>query len=110
MLFFTGKKKDLREFTPKELETALAKGEVILVDVREHAEHQAACIEGAICHPLSSFDPNALPEGDVVLHCGVGKRSAMAAEKCAKAGVKIAGHLAGGLNAWAQAGLPVKRR
>jgi rhodanese-related sulfurtransferase len=39
----------------------------------------------------------------------VGKRSAMAAEQCAKAGVKIAGHLAGGINAWAQAGLPVKR-
>jgi rhodanese-related sulfurtransferase len=109
MLFFTGKKTDLRDFTPQELETALAKGEVILVDVREHAEHDAARIEGALCHPLSIFDPHTLPEGNVVLHCGVGKRSAMAAERCAKAGVKIAGHLAGGINAWAQAGLPVKR-
>jgi len=109
MLFSTGNKTDLREFTPRELEAALAKGEVILVDVREHAEHDAARIDGAVCYPLSTFDPTALPEGNVVLHCGVGKRSAMAAGQCAKAGVKIAGHLAGGINAWAQAGLPVKR-
>ncbi|MCB5944035.1 rhodanese-like domain-containing protein [Acidocella sp. KAb 2-4] len=108
MLFFTGKKTDLRDFTPRELEAALAKGEVILVDVREHGEHADVRIEGAICHPLSSFNPKALPAGNVVLHCGVGRRSAMAAEHCAKAGVKIAGHLAGGLNAWVQAGLPVK--
>jgi len=109
MLFSTGNKTDFREFTPRELEAALAKGEVILVDVREHAEHDAARIDGAVCYPLSTFDPTALPEGNVVLHCGVGKRSAMAAGQCAKAGVKIAGHLAGGINAWAQAGLPVKR-
>ncbi len=109
MLFSTGAKTELRDFTPEELEAALAKGDVILVDVREHPEHDAARIEGALCYPLSTFDPQALPEGNIVLHCGVGRRSAMAAEQCAKAGVKIAGHLAGGINAWAQAGLPVTR-
>jgi rhodanese-related sulfurtransferase len=45
----------------------------------------------------------------VVLSCAAGKRSRMAADICAKAGVKVAGHLAGGLGAWMQAGLPVIR-
>jgi rhodanese-related sulfurtransferase len=100
---------DLRDFSPAELRDALAKQEVLLVDVREPGEFTAARIEGAALHPLSSFAPAALPEGAVVLHCGVGKRSRIAAELCAKAGVKVAGHLAGGLAAWAQAGLPIIR-
>jgi len=44
-----------------------------------------------------------------VLYCAAGKRSRTAAELCAKAGVPVAGHLAGGVSAWVQAGLPVSR-
>lgn len=109
MRFFGGKNRGLREFLPAELNFALARNEVVLVDVREPGEHQAARIEGATLHPLSCFDPAALPKGEVVLHCGVGKRSRMAADLCAKAGVKVAGHLGGGLAAWTAAGLPVVR-
>lgn len=109
MLNFGFRKSELREFSPAELREALAKGEVVLVDVREPGEHRAARIGGAILHPLSAFDPGALPGGAVVLHCGVGKRSRMAAGLCAQAGVAVAGHLAGGMAAWAAAGLPVER-
>lgn len=97
----------LRDFSPAELSAALARGEVVVVDVREPDEYRAAHIAGAVLHPLSSFDPAALPEGAVVLQCGVGKRSRMAADLCARAGVTIAGHLAGGLKDWAMAGLPL---
>ena len=100
---------ELRDFLPGELRDALARQEVVLVDVREHGEHQAARIDGALLQPLSSFDPANLPEGRVVLHCAAGKRSRMAAELAAKAGVKVAGHLAGGISAWMQAGLAVSR-
>ncbi|WP_298224316.1 rhodanese-like domain-containing protein [Acidocella sp.] len=106
-MFFFEKKMAIYEFTPAELHEALTANRVILVDVREPEEHAAARIKTAINHPLSKFDPTGLPPGAVVLHCGVGKRSAMAAHLCAKAGVKIAGHLAGGLSAWNAAGLPV---
>lgn len=109
MSFFGSKKTPLRDFKPAELSYALARKEVVLVDVREPGEHQAARIEGATLHPLTRFDPAALPKGEVVLHCGVGKRSRMAADLCAKAGVKIAGHLEGGLAAWTSAGLPIIR-
>jgi rhodanese-related sulfurtransferase len=98
---------DFRDFSPAELNAALVAGEVVLVDVREPPEYHQARIEGAILHPLSSFDPTALPAGEIVLQCGVGKRSLMAAQLCARAGVKVAGHLDGGLSAWAQSGLPL---
>jgi rhodanese-related sulfurtransferase len=101
---------DFRDFTPAALSTALAAGEVVLVDVREPPEYQQARIEGAILHPLSSFDPAALPTGEIVLQCGVGKRSLMAAQLCARAGVKVAGHLAGGLSVRAAARQRLSRR
>ena len=97
----------LREFTPAELHDALAKLEVVLVDVREPEEFRNAHIAGAILHPLSRFDPASLPPGEIVLTCGVGKRSRMAAQMCEMAGVKVAGHLAGGMAGWAVAGLPM---
>lgn len=99
----------LRDFTPQELSDALAGLEVVLVDVREPDEFSNARIAGAVLRPLSSFDPADLPPGAVVLMCGVGKRSRMAANICAQAGVKVAGHLAGGISAWAGAGLPLLR-
>jgi len=99
----------LRDFTALELSGALAKLEVVLVDVREEEEFRNARINGAVLHPLSQFDPASLPPGEIVLMCGVGKRSRLAAGVCATAGVKVAGHLAGGIAAWAAAGLPVLR-
>ena len=99
---------ELRDFSPAELRDAIARLEVVLVDVREPAEYHNARIEGAVLRPLSQFDPTDLPPGAIVLQCGVGKRSAMAAELCNRAGVKVAGHLAGGLSAWANAGLPLQ--
>ncbi len=98
---------ELRNFSPAELNDALARLEVVLVDVREPEEARGARIAGAVLHPLSRFDPIDLPPGDIVLHCAAGKRSRMAAELCDQAGVKVAGHLAGGIAAWAGAGLPV---
>jgi len=109
MFSFGGKTTPLRDLSPYELRDALAAGGVTLVDVREPGEFAAARIEGAVNCPLSSFDPAKLPAGDIILHCGVGRRSATAAGHCAKAGRALVGHLAGGINAWMQAGLPVVR-
>jgi rhodanese-related sulfurtransferase len=96
-----------RDFTPAELNAALAALEVVLVDVREKQEFLQARIEGAILHPLSSFDPSSLPPGEIVLLCAAGKRSRIAGTICAQAGVHVAGHLEGGLSAWAADGLPL---
>lgn len=99
----------ITELSPAELQQALAAGKITLIDVREPTEFKARRIQGAQSMPLSTFDPRKLPspaERSVVFNCGVGRRSAMAIEKCAAAGVAHSTHLRGGLDAWIAAGLP----
>jgi len=99
----------VRDISPRELATMLHGNEIVLIDVREPDEFAGARIHGALLAPLSSFDAASLPRNPaqpVVLQCGSGKRSAAAAAQCLKAGVPIAGHLAGGITAWKHAGFP----
>lgn len=100
------------DLTPADVHDRLNARQIVLVDVREPAEYAAERIHGALNLPLTTFDPAALPVGGdrpVVLQCGSGKRSATALDLCRKAGVDVAGHLAGGIGAWRAAGLPVIR-
>jgi rhodanese-related sulfurtransferase len=99
-----------QDLSPAELNSLLAAHAVTLIDVREPAEYAAERIEGAVLHPLSGFDPRALPEGRLVFQCGVGKRSLAALQRYQAAGLPPAQHLQGGLAAWKQAGLPVRRQ
>lgn len=101
-----------RDIDAGQLQTALQRGDIVLVDVREPDEHRAERINGAVSLPLSQFDPKALPPASgktVVLHCAGGVRSAKALDICRRHGVEVGGHLAGGLNAWKAAGLPTVR-
>jgi len=101
----------LTELTPLMLDAALKSGEVILVDVREPNEFAAARIHGAVNYPLSTFDPALLPSEPskrVVLSCAGGVRSVTAWQQCQVNGLGVSEHLAGGLRAWAAAGLPVE--
>lgn len=98
----------IRDLSPEQVRTKLRQGEILLIDVREPPEYAAGRIHGALNFPLSTFDPKALPthERKIVLQCGSGKRSAMAIERCQRAGVDVDSHLAGGIMAWREAGLP----
>ena len=105
-MFGAPKPKDL---TPQQVKAALDARQILLIDVREPDEYVAEKIAGATNVPLSTFDPAALPDAGgktVVLQCAGGKRSAMAVDRCRKAGQAIETHLAGGLTAWKAAGLP----
>jgi rhodanese-related sulfurtransferase len=85
-------------------------GKLLLIDVREPSEYASERIAGALLYPLSTFDAAALPtDGSrrVVFHCGSGKRSLTAAERCIEAGQARAAHMAGGIAAWKAAGLPL---
>lgn len=100
------------DLSPTEIADAMASGTIVLIDVRETQEYAAERIDGARLFPLSNFDPRALPAGDgrtIVFHCGSGMRSAKAVMQCQAAGVAVDGHLAGGIQAWKAAGLPVLR-
>ena len=98
----------LQELTPTQVHNALRDRSIVLVDVREPQEYVTERIHGALLFPLSTFDPGALPTGDrpVVLHCGSGKRSAVAVAKCMEAGVPVTMHMKGGILAWKHARLP----
>ena len=97
--------------TPEQVNAWLQAGEILLVDVREANEYAFERIHGALLYPLSTFDAGALPtEGrKLVLHCGSGKRSMTAAHKLQAAGHGHLTHLAGGIQAWKAAGMPVIR-
>lgn len=99
----------LTELDAAEVSAGMARGEILLVDVREPNETAAERIPGAVLMPLSRFDPGALPKGNVVFTCQVGKRSALAVAKCRAAGVPVNTHMRGGLTAWKAAGLPTTR-
>lgn len=102
----------LKELDPADVAQLLAEGAITLVDVREPNEYAAAHIKGAILMPLSAFDPDAMPVAEgkpVVLHCGIGGRSAKAVAACQGAGVAVDTHLKGGIQAWIAAGLPVEK-
>jgi rhodanese-related sulfurtransferase len=99
------------EATPEQVRDWLENGEILLVDVREANEYAFERIRGAVLYPLSTFDPTALPiEGRrLVLHCASGMRSLRAAHALHAAGHSNLAHLAGGIQAWKSAGLPVIR-
>ena len=96
------------EVAPADVQTWLEEGGVLLVDVRETREYDAEHIAGALLLPLSSLDPEffpVLPGRRVVLHCAIGKRSLAAAKMLRAAGHGDVMHMAGGLDAWKDAGL-----
>lgn len=92
------------------LKAAMDRGEVLLIDVREPAEHAREHIAGATLMPLSTFDAARLPAHGgkrVVVHCASGKRSAEAARRLEAAGVTNVYNFVGGLPGWRAAGYPV---
>jgi rhodanese-related sulfurtransferase len=102
----------LHEMSPSELKLLLDQHRALLIDVREPDEFAAQRIHGALLHPLSTFEPAALPtDGSrlLVFQCGSGKRSATAARAYMAAGAPRATHLTGGIGAWNAAGLPTIR-
>jgi rhodanese-related sulfurtransferase len=85
-------------------------GQVQLVDVRLEEEWEAGHIAGAKHIPLDSLSARA-DEIDrsqpVVLYCRSGDRSGGAADALAASGWEVES-MEGGLEAWAQKGLPLE--
>ncbi|MBF4160926.1 rhodanese-like domain-containing protein [Nocardioides acrostichi] len=81
----------------------------LVVDVREPHEWAAGRIDGAVHHPLSALDPVLLAaqQRPVLAVCRSGGRSSRAAQVLAAQGGPAVYNLAGGMQAWARAGLPM---
>ena len=84
-----------------------------LIDVREDNEYAAGHAAGAehlgrgvIERDIVSKHPNK--DEELILYCGGGYRSALAAESLQKMGYTNAWSMAGGWSAWKDAGAPIE--
>ena len=97
------------EISPEQVAELWWRGEVQLIDVREPYEHEAGRIEGARhieLERLASEAETVDRDRPVVFHCRLGARSAMATQAFRAAGYD-AHNMTGGLQAWADARLPL---
>ena len=102
---------EVHDLTPQEVYKGIAEGRYLLVDVREPNEVAAEAYPGGVVVPLSTFDPNQIPDPhgkQVVFACRSGKRSVTASLAAQAAGLPYDHHLAGGILGWKAAGLPTK--
>ena len=104
-------KKSIQEITPHDTLAQQAKG-ALVVDVREDTEWQAGRIAGAIHLGKGVIERDiekAIPDKNskIILYCGGGFRSVLAAESIQKMGYRDVLSMSGGWREWTTAGLPV---
>jgi rhodanese-related sulfurtransferase len=98
------------ELAPARVAELAAAGEIELIDVRLNYEWEAGRLAGARHVEVNELtgEAESIPrERAVVFYCRGGNRSAMAAQAFREAGWE-AYNMAGGVSAWAQAGLPLE--
>jgi len=101
----------VHDLTPEDVSKGMVEGRYLLVDVREPNEVAVDAFPDAVVVPLSSFDPQDIPDPhgkQVVFACRSGKRSVTASLAAQAGGLAYDKHLAGGMLAWKAAGLPTK--
>ena len=100
----------LHKLSPRDVESRLASGQAVLVDIREADEFARSHIAGAQSLPLSVWEKAHLgvdPAKDVIFTCRSGMRTAGACDRLTARVVGDAFVLDGGIDGWARAGLPV---
>ena len=102
---------EVTNLTPVEVAAGMQAGRIVLVDVREPNETAVEAYPDAVLVPLSAFDPASIPDPQgkqVVFACRSGRRSITASVAAQDAGYPYTAHMAGGIIAWKQAGLPTR--
>ena len=100
------------EVSARQAHDAVARGDGVLVDVREPWEYQEYRIAGAVLIPMGEVIARVaeIPtDRDVYVHCKVGARSARVVEFLRRQGMERTFNVGGGIDAWVDAGLPVER-
>lgn len=106
----------IEEITPQEVKEKFdSEDDFVLLDVREKDEWEQSRIAGAsylgkgvIERDIEEEYPDT--DQELVLYCGGGYRSALAADNLQKMGYRNVKSLAGGFRSWLEAGLPVEKR
>ncbi|HDP89839.1 MAG TPA: rhodanese-like domain-containing protein [Thioalkalivibrio sp.] len=101
--------------TPNDAVRLMNQGDALILDVREDNEVRQGFIEGAKHIPLGvlakRIDEISGSKGKpVIAYCRSGNRSASACSILTKAGFENVHNLKGGVMAWSQANLPLKKK
>jgi rhodanese-related sulfurtransferase len=105
----------IRECTVHDVKRRLDADErFYLIDVREHEEWAKGHLPGArhLCKGIIERDiETAIPDhdADIVLYCGGGYRSALAADNLRQMGYTRVTSMDGGWRGWNEAGYPTSR-
>ncbi len=107
-------KRLIRECTIQDVQSKLDRGEpFFLVDVREESEwakghlpHAVYLGKGVIERDIEERIPD--PNAEIVLYCGGGYRSALAAENLQRMGYTNVFSMSGGFKSWRDAELPLE--
>jgi len=108
-------KKRVRETDVETILARLNKGEKFhLVDVREDNEWAAGHLPGAVHLGKGIIERDiertiADPDAEIVLYCGGGYRSALAADALQRMGYRNVISMDGGYRGWFEAGYPVEK-
>jgi rhodanese-related sulfurtransferase len=102
---------------PRDLDVQTAaeladRADVVILDVREQEEWDAGHIPGALFIPMSEIQGrlSEVPEDKtVIVQCRSGNRSSQVTDYLQQQGFTNIRNMAGGLNAWQAAGLPVEQ-
>ena len=116
----TEAKQRVENLTPDQVSAELARGDALLVDLRESNERdQNGVIPGAVhasrgmlefyADPSSPYHREEFnPSRRIIFHCASGGRSALAADTVQQMGYKNVAHLDGGFKAWKESGQEVE--
>ena len=111
-------KATIKECSVRDVHACL-NADTVLIDIREPAEYQRGHIPGAVIIPRGLLEFEILPmlermgagsapgECDIVLYCGTGGRSALAAKSLDAMGFRNVKSMDGGIVAWAEAKFPL---
>jgi rhodanese-related sulfurtransferase len=105
----------IRECTVADVKRKLDRGDKFhLVDVREESEWQSGRVPGAIHLGKGVIERDVeqkIPDtsAEIVLYCGGGFRSALAADNLQKMGYTNVISMDGGFRGWKEAGHPVQK-
>ena len=106
-------KSRIKETTVEEVRSRLdANEDFFLIDVREESEYAAGHLpkalqlgKGIIERDIEKIIPNI--NAQIILYCGGGFRSALAADSLQKMGYESVFSMDGGYRGWREAGFPV---
>jgi rhodanese-related sulfurtransferase len=105
----------VRETSVAEVRARQERGEsFVLVDVREDHEWEVDRCAGAVHLGRGILERDAESkwpdlDSDLVLYCGGGFRSALAADMLQQMGYRRVLSMAGGIRAWREAGMPLEK-